>query len=72
MLSQERIRILSSKKGVRAIAVQNFLSTVSANPDIMCALLNLQADADSYKWNGETVNAIRQGIVEYFREEKKQ
>jgi hypothetical protein len=66
MLTNERIRVLASKKGVKETAVKNFLSTVDANDTISSALLNLNADAASYKWNAATVNAIRQGIVEHF------
>ena len=67
MLSQERINTLATKKGVKEIAVKNFLGSVDANPDAMCALLNLESDAASYRWNAATVNAIRQGITEHFK-----
>jgi hypothetical protein len=67
MLTNERIQTLSSKKGVKKIAVENFLMSVDANPDIRTALLNLQSDSVSYGWNAATVNAIRQGIVEFFK-----
>jgi hypothetical protein len=67
MLTQERIQVLASKKDVKRIAVENFLSTVGSNADASSAILNMHADATSYKWNKATVNAIRQGIVEYFK-----
>lgn len=68
MLTPERIETLAKEKGVKTIAVKNFLYSVGANPNKMCALLNLEADASSYRWNAATVNAIRQGITEYFKE----
>jgi len=68
MLTDVRIRELSNKKGVKKIAVENFLYTVSANRNIQSALLNLEMDSKMYKWNSATVNAIRTGIKEYFAE----
>jgi hypothetical protein len=67
MLTSERIQKLASRKGVKTIAVQNFLHSVDANPDMTAALENLQYDAMCYKWNAATVNAIRTGILEHFK-----
>jgi hypothetical protein len=66
MLTIERIEQLSSKKGVRAVAVRNFLFTVGENQNSIVAYANLEADARSYRWNAATVNAICTGIREYF------
>lgn len=66
MLTNERIEQLATKKGVRSIAVRNFLGTVGANANAMFAYANLDSDARSYGWNAATVNAIRTGIREHF------
>jgi len=63
----EEINRLASLKGVRKIAVENFLlSTVDANERKDYALGNLALDAESYKWNTPTVEAIRRDINYYF------
>lgn len=66
MLTQERIEELSNQKGVRKNAVLNFLCSVDANENKSEALANLKMDKDLYKWNLQTVRAIRKGIDEYF------
>jgi hypothetical protein len=66
MLTVDRIEKLASRRGVRAVAVRNFLLTVGENKNLMVAYANLEADARSYRWNAATVNAIRTGIREYF------
>ena len=65
-LPSTRIDELASKPKVKRIAVVNFLSSVSANESKLYADMNLSADARSYKWNAETVRAIKTGIAEYF------
>lgn len=54
------IKKLASGKGVKASAVENFLSTISGSERIDQA--NLSADAVSYKWNAATVEAIKAGL----------
>lgn len=49
--------------GCKAIAVENFLMSCGNNPTITDAIGNLQMDARSYKWNDQTINAIRLGIT---------
>ena len=66
MLTNERIEELATRKGVKGIAVRNFLMSVGANADERDARMNMVLDADLYKWNAATVKAIRQGIAEYF------
>ena len=61
MLTKEQIDKLASGKGVRRIAVENFLGSLGGS-DRMGASMNLHADAKCYKWNAATVNAIRKGI----------
>ena len=66
MLSNERIEELASKKGVNRIAVLNFLGTVGANKYIEYAYMNLNMDSRLYKWHQSTIDAITEGIEEYF------
>ena len=61
-LTLPEIEKLASLPKVRRIAVENFLITVQNNPDVLCAKMNLDADARLYRWKKETVNAIKQGI----------
>ncbi len=60
MLSTKQIEKLASKTGVKKIAVENFLSSLSGNKGNDYA--NMQMDARLYKWNTATINAIRKGI----------
>jgi hypothetical protein len=62
-LTSEEIAPLAARKGVRKIAVENFLCTVHANPDAYCATQNLYMDANMYKWNTATQSAIKAGIT---------
>ena len=59
-LKEEEIQKLANLKGVRKIAVENFLGTMGT--DDRAAKGNLWLDAQSYKWNGKTVSTIRRGI----------
>jgi len=61
-LTSDEIEKLASRKGVKRIAVENFLSTVTNNSDSYFARLNLGRDAALYDWNHETVQAIEDGI----------
>jgi hypothetical protein len=67
VITQERIEQLASRKGVRRIAVENFLASLGSSPSKQAALMNLGEDARMYKWNAATVSAIRTGIGEAFR-----
>lgn len=51
------------RKGVKVHAVENFLGTVTANPNASAARTNARMDAQSYGWNAATVNAINKGIL---------
>jgi len=59
----DRIVKLSEGKGVKSIAVINFLSSLG-DLTRQEALANLNLDANLYKWNAATVNAIRKGILD--------
>jgi len=61
-LSIDIIDKLSSRKGVRKIAVENFLISVHNNSTIYDAQMNLRQDSKIYGWNKETIKAIRDGI----------
>lgn len=60
-LTISKISKFANRKGVRKIAVENFLMTMGDN--LMDARYNLQCDARSYKWNSPTVQAINAGIA---------
>lgn len=62
-LTNEQITALASRKGVKKVAVENFLMTVDTNQTAGDAYENLSADARSYRWNAATTNAIRAGIL---------
>ena len=62
----DKIEKLSNKKGVKKIAVQNFLASVGSNPDKMSAMMNAEMDAGMYGWNSATQGAIYDGISIYF------
>ena len=59
-LTAQEIEKLASKKGIRRIAVENFL--MSMGTDKMTALNNLYYDAQLYHWNTATRQAILKGI----------
>jgi hypothetical protein len=65
MISRERIQELASRKGVRKIAVENFLGSVEglSRP---AAIMNLAQDARDYRWNAATQSAIKRGIELHF------
>jgi ABC-type lipoprotein release transport system permease subunit len=50
----------------KRIAVENFLAT-SVNYDYTTQLMNLQLDAKLYKWNSDTIKAIRLGLKLMFQ-----
>lgn len=61
-LTLEEVERFASRKGVKRIAVENFLGTVTANPTRRDALGNVGWDARLYRWNAATQKAIRDGI----------
>ena len=68
----KEIKRLAAMKGVAKTCVENFLGTVENNYSEAIALYNLEYDSRMYHWNAETVEAIRKGIVHYFRKVKGQ
>jgi hypothetical protein len=62
-LTVEEITGLASRTGVRKIAVENFLMTLTNNPSFIAAMENLKQDTRIYKWNKETYSAILDGII---------
>ena len=60
-LTSEEIEKFASRKGVKRIAVVNFLSTMGDND--FYARGNLSMDAGLYKWNAATYKAISAGIT---------
>ena len=61
-LTTQEIEKLASRKGVKRIAVENFLMTVTNNKTASIAYSNLFMDSRLYKWNAATVKAIQKGI----------
>jgi nitrous oxide reductase len=63
-LESAQIEKLATRKDVRSVAVYNFLGTAPLNSynDYLNALGNLDMDARLYKWNAQTVKAIRDGL----------
>jgi hypothetical protein len=60
-LTIEKIQtILKKYPGAKKIAVENFLLTKQDNPWV--DTINATNDALLYKWNNDTINAIREGI----------
>ena len=61
-LTVEEIERFAKRRGVKRIAVENFLMSVTACRTRRNALGNVNLDARLYKWNSATQNAIRDGI----------
>ncbi len=61
-LTAQEIETFASRKGVKRIAVENFLMTVTANETCDAAFANVQLDAQLYGWNAATKDAIIRGI----------
>lgn len=66
-LTSTEISKLTTRKGVKAVAVENFLTSLKGLNELQ-ALGNLAQDAHSYKWNAPTVAAITKGIRMAFME----
>jgi hypothetical protein len=60
-LTYEEIEKLAGRKGVRRIAVENFLSSMGGQSK-SDAYGNLGLDTMLYRWNAATVTAIQSGI----------
>lgn len=64
MITSEQIKKLCARKGVKVIAVQNFLHSLYGKQSDCYS--NLEMDASLYKWNAATQKAIRDGITLHF------
>ena len=62
MLTSHEIEKLAGRKGIRRIAVENFLMSLCPDGSPGAAYLNLDLDAKLYRWNAETKKAITAGI----------
>ena len=62
-LTSEEIERFASRENVKRVPVENFLMTVSNNPNRDTALANLDMDARLYHWSRDTVMAITAGIL---------
>jgi len=65
-LTSDEISELANKPKVKKIAVENFLMTAIYNETKMHAEMNLSQDARLYKWNIETIRAIKDGLNQMF------
>lgn len=60
-LTESEIERLAQRKGVRRLAVENFLGTLGSM-NRSEAMGNLAIDQSSYGWNIKTYTAIKDGI----------
>ena len=65
-LKISEIKKMAERKGVRKIAVENFLGTMGEDEE--CAVVNLAMDRGLYGWDSKTVGAIMDGISKASRE----
>lgn len=61
-LTEDEVNRFASRKGVKKIAVENFLISVTANEIKYNAVQNAYYDQRLYKWNSATLKAILDGI----------
>lgn len=54
------IKLLADREGVKRIAVENFLFSMTG--DFYTDINHLKAEKRLYKWNSATVKAIKEGI----------
>jgi hypothetical protein len=66
-LTHDEIEKYASRKGVKKIAVRNFLGTLGGAGSAAGELANMRSDAASYKWNAATVAAITAGIKKAYQ-----
>lgn len=63
-IPKEKIEKLANRTNVKETPVWNFLGTAHHCGSIANALMNLEMDARLYRWNRETVQAIRDGLLD--------
>ena len=64
-LTNEEITALATRKGVKTIAVENFLGSLQGSKQDN--MMNFESDASSYRWNAATQKAIRDGITKHYK-----
>lgn len=62
-LTVPEIERFATRKGVRRLAVENFLMTCHYSKNSHDAYENARADARSYKWDSNTLAAVIDGIA---------
>jgi hypothetical protein len=70
-LTIDEINKYASRKGVKRIAVENFLGSLGLAGSMRGELINMQSDAVLYGWNSATQNAITAGIKKAYKSTKK-
>ena len=63
-LTAAEVEKFASTKGVKKIAVENFLSSLDKDIGVMGNTMNAHMDAQMYKWNTATIRVIEAGIRE--------
>jgi len=66
----EEIEKLASGKGIKKIAVENFLMSLDGLTEYQ-AVKNLELDKKLYSWNAAIVRAIRKGMGKHFKQSMK-
>jgi hypothetical protein len=66
-LTSEEIEKYASRKGVRRIAVENFLGTLGFAGSMQGELINMRNDARVYGWTAATQAAITAGIKKAYK-----
>ena len=61
-LNKNEIEDLAYRNGVRSIAVENFLISMTDKGGVELARANLFLNTQMYRWNNKTVKAISDGI----------
>lgn len=61
-LTLEEVEAFASRRGVKRVAVENFLISVTACGSRRNAIGNVSLDAGLYGWNAATQRAIHDGI----------
>jgi len=61
-LTLKKIEELAGRKGVRRIAVENFLFSADLTMGFSIHMANLDLDTKLYRWNAATRNAIATGL----------
>jgi len=66
-LTSVEIEKYASRKGVKRVAVENFLGSIGYAGSLAGELRNMYDDARAYRWNSATQNAIAAGIKKAYK-----